>query len=106
MWGVHQVPCLVDNYAYLLHDVNARVTAVVDPSAAGPVIRALNEKGLSLDFILNTHHHWDHTGGNVELKRKYNAKVRFVSPLGPGLRVQYIFYSVGQSAMLGVVYLF
>ncbi|OAE31863.1 hypothetical protein AXG93_2788s1030 [Marchantia polymorpha subsp. ruderalis] len=75
MWGVHQVPCLVDNYAYLLHDVNARVTAVVDPSAAGPVIRALNEKGLSLDFILNTHHHWDHTGGNVELKRKYNAKV-------------------------------
>ncbi|BBN19291.1 hydroxyacylglutathione hydrolase [Marchantia polymorpha subsp. ruderalis] len=72
---IDMVPCLVDNYAYLLHDVNARVTAVVDPSAAGPVIRALNEKGLSLDFILNTHHHWDHTGGNVELKRKYNAKV-------------------------------
>jgi hydroxyacylglutathione hydrolase len=70
-----QVPCLVDNYAYLLHDSTSGVTGVVDPSAAGPVIDALNKRGLSLTYILNTHHHWDHTGGNAELKKKYNAKV-------------------------------
>jgi hydroxyacylglutathione hydrolase len=69
------VPCLVDNYAYLLHDSASGVTGVVDPSAAGPVIDALNKRGLSLTYILNTHHHWDHTGGNAELKKKYNAKV-------------------------------
>lgn len=81
MWGVHQVPCLVDNYAYLVHDKTAGVTAVVDPSAAGPVIKALKDKGLSLDFILNTHHHWDHTGGNLDLKREYDAQVCLLSDL-------------------------
>jgi len=33
------------------------------------------ERGLDLDFILNTHHHWDHTGGNLELKEKYKCTV-------------------------------
>lgn len=32
-------------------------------------------RGLKLDFILNTHHHWDHTGGNTELKRHYNCQI-------------------------------
>lgn len=69
------VKCLVDNYAYLLHDTASGTTGIVDPSAAGPVVKALKEKGLSLDYILNTHHHWDHTGGNADLKKQYNAKV-------------------------------
>ncbi|KAG0589845.1 hypothetical protein KC19_1G053100 [Ceratodon purpureus] len=69
------VPCLVDNYAYLLHDTASGTTGIVDPSASGPVIKALKEKGLTLDYILNTHHHWDHTGGNADLKKEYNAKV-------------------------------
>ena len=70
-----QVPCLVDNYAYLLHDTASGTTGIVDPSASGPVIKALKGKGLTLDYILNTHHHWDHTGGNADLKKEYNAKV-------------------------------
>ncbi|KAL3676910.1 hypothetical protein R1sor_026858 [Riccia sorocarpa] len=98
---IELVPCLVDNYAYLLHDANAKVTAVVDPSAAGPVIDALNAKGLSLNFILNTHHHWDHTGGNAELKRKYNAKV--VGPRADEERIPEIDISLrdGQTWKLG-----
>ncbi|KAL2608981.1 hypothetical protein R1flu_027554 [Riccia fluitans] len=98
---IELVPCLVDNYAYLLQDVNAKVTAVVDPSAAGPVIDALNAKGLSLHFILNTHHHWDHTGGNAELKRKYNAKV--VGPRADEERIPGIDISLrgGQTWKLG-----
>ncbi|CAM6091855.1 unnamed protein product [Calypogeia fissa] len=95
------VPCLVDNYAYLLHDTSAKVTAVVDPSAAGPVINALKDKGLSLDFILNTHHHWDHTGGNLDLKREYNAQV--VGPRADEDRIPGIDISLrdGESWTLG-----
>ncbi|KAG6546225.1 hypothetical protein Mapa_012263 [Marchantia paleacea] len=72
---IELVPCLRDNYAYLLHDMSSGVTGIVDPGEVGPVIRALEATGYSLDFIFNTHHHADHTGGNLGLKKKYNAKV-------------------------------
>lgn len=48
---------------------------VVDPSEAAPIIDALSKKNLNLTYILNTHHHHDHTGGNAELKERYGAKV-------------------------------
>jgi hydroxyacylglutathione hydrolase len=69
------VPCLKDNYAYLLHDRATRATGVVDPSEAAPVLAALERHGWTLSHILNTHHHWDHTGGNPELKERTGAKV-------------------------------
>ena len=70
-----QVPCLRDNYAYLLHDVDTGTVGVVDPSEAVPVIDALSKRNRNLTYILNTHHHHDHTGGNAELKARYGAKV-------------------------------
>lgn len=70
-----QVPCLKDNYAYLLCDKETGAVGVVDPSEASPVINALNMKKKNLMYILNTHHHFDHTGGNVELKARYGSKV-------------------------------
>uniref|UniRef100_A0A803Q313 hydroxyacylglutathione hydrolase n=1 Tax=Cannabis sativa TaxID=3483 RepID=A0A803Q313_CANSA len=72
---IELVPCLSDNYAYLLHDVDTGTVGVVDPSEAVPVIEALSRKNRNLTYILNTHHHHDHTGGNVELKARYGAKV-------------------------------
>ncbi|KAL2332227.1 hypothetical protein Fmac_019808 [Flemingia macrophylla] len=72
---IELVPCLKDNYAYLLHDVDTGTVGVVDPSEAVPVIDALSRKNRNLTYILNTHHHTDHTGGNVELKARYGAKV-------------------------------
>ncbi|KAG1363698.1 putative Calreticulin-3 [Cocos nucifera] len=69
------VPCLQDNYAYLLHDTDTGTVGVVDPSEAVPVINALERKNQNLTYILNTHHHYDHTGGNMELKARYGAKV-------------------------------
>jgi len=69
------IPCLTDNYAYIINDENSNTVGVVDPSEAKPVISFLEKKNLKLNYILNTHHHFDHIGGNIELKKKYNAKI-------------------------------
>ena len=70
---VYQVPALQDNYIYILKTETQ--VAVVDPSEAAPVMEFLEKKKWSLHFIFNTHHHWDHTGGNKELKKLYSSKV-------------------------------
>ncbi|HEX3429866.1 MAG TPA: hydroxyacylglutathione hydrolase [Rhizomicrobium sp.] len=75
---IELVPCLRDNYAYLLHD-DEGLCAVVDPSEAAPVQSALKARGWRLTHILNTHHHPDHTGGNARLKQESGAEV-----IGPG----------------------
>ena len=69
------IPCLTDNYAYVINDKNSGIVGVVDPSEAKPIISFLNKNKLKLKYILNTHHHFDHIGGNIELKKLYNAKV-------------------------------
>jgi hydroxyacylglutathione hydrolase len=73
--AIEIVPCLKDNYAYLVHDTETGLTAVVDPSEPDPVDAALARKGWKLNYILNTHHHFDHTGGNLPLKEKHGARV-------------------------------
>ena len=65
---VEIVPCLRDNYAYLVSTDDGTTCAVIDPSEALPVERALERLGLTLGAILNTHHHHDHVGGNSELR--------------------------------------
>lgn len=75
MIDIHLVPCLKDNYAYILHGQRRDAVAVVDPSEAAPVLTALQSLGLSLTHILNTHHHFDHTGGNLELKALTGARI-------------------------------
>lgn len=72
---IELVPCLRDNYAYLLRDSEDGVCAVVDPSEAAPVRAALQAHGWRLTHILNTHHHPDHTGGNAALKLESGATV-------------------------------
>lgn len=61
------VACLRDNYAYLVICEATGQAAVVDPSEAEPVLAAVREEKVSLQAIWNTHHHWDHTGGNKKL---------------------------------------
>ena len=74
---MHVIPisCLTDNYAYIINDNVSKKVGVVDPSEASPIISYLKKQNLKLDYILNTHHHYDHIGGNIELKKLYNAKV-------------------------------
>jgi hydroxyacylglutathione hydrolase len=62
------VPCLQDNYAYLLVCEATLKAVVVDPSEADPVLAAVRAERVDLVAILNTHHHHDHTGGNDELR--------------------------------------
>ena len=69
------IPCLQDNYSYLIIDKENNTACVIDPSEAEPVIRYLEKNKIKLKFILNTHHHYDHVGGNQELKRKYGANI-------------------------------
>ena len=72
---IELVPLLKDNYAYLLRDPASGATGVVDPSEAGPVLAAAAAKGWEISHVLNTHHHWDHTGGNLEIKRATGCTV-------------------------------
>ena len=71
--SIEPVPCLRDNYAYILFDPAGGFCAVVDPSEDAPVRRALGTRKLT--HILNTHHHPDHIGGNRALKAAYGAKI-------------------------------
>ena len=72
---VEIISCLRDNYSYLIIDETNNLACVVDPSEARPIIDYLKNKNINLKYILNTHHHFDHVGGNEELKKKYNAIV-------------------------------
>lgn len=75
MLEILQLPALSDNYIYLLHEPQGGATAAVDPALAGPVLKALDERGWKLTHILNTHHHPDHIGGNLELKHKTGCTI-------------------------------
>lgn len=94
--AIDLVPCLRDNYAYLVRDSAAGLCAVVDPSEAAPVRAALAKAGARLTHILNTHHHFDHTGGNLELKAEFGAKI--VGPAKDRDRIPGIDVGVDESA--------
>lgn len=75
MLKIEIIPALNDNYIYGLLDENTGETAIVDPGEAEPAITWLEREGLNLTYIINTHHHWDHTNGNKKLIEKYGAKL-------------------------------
>jgi hydroxyacylglutathione hydrolase len=72
---IEPIPCLNDNYAYLIHAKGETDAVVVDPSEAAPVAGALAEAGLVLRGILATHHHHDHVGGIMALAAAAAAPV-------------------------------
>jgi hydroxyacylglutathione hydrolase len=76
---VVQVPVLNDNYVYLVHEASAAVTAAVDPSVHEPVLAAAERQGWRITHVLNTHHHPDHTGGNLAIKQATGCTI-----VGPG----------------------
>lgn len=83
-----QLPVLDDNYIYLIHDVDTKKTAAVDPALAQPVLEELDRRGWSLSYILNTHHHWDHVGGNTDLVKATGCRV--IGPIYDKERIPHI----------------
>ncbi len=69
------IKCLTDNFSYLLIDETKNNACVIDPSESKPIIDYVERNNINLKYILNTHHHFDHVGGNKELKKRYNANV-------------------------------
>ena len=69
------VKCLTDNYSYIIFNEKTLSAAVIDPSEADPIINQIEQNKLVLKYIFNTHHHYDHVGGNQKLKEKYSCKV-------------------------------
>ena len=75
MLNINILPCLQDNYSFVIHDTETDTVAVVDPSEFEPINNFIEKKFKKIDYILNTHHHFDHIGGNLDLKKKYNTKI-------------------------------
>ena len=69
------ISCLQDNYSYLIIDEVNKNACVIDPGESVPIINFIEKNNINLKYILNTHHHYDHVGGNKELKKKYRSKV-------------------------------
>ncbi|MGE5537501.1 MAG: hydroxyacylglutathione hydrolase [Gemmatimonas sp.] len=90
---VHRIPALKDNYLWLAVEPEAAAVAIVDPAEAAPVREALDGLGLRLTHILNTHHHRDHTGANLELKDEFGLTV--IGPRADRDRIPGIDIAVG-----------
>jgi len=86
---VDMIPSLTDNYIFLLRE-SGGCAAIVDPAEADPVRKFVrnnanfpstggtgtgNGKQGPISYIFNTHHHWDHTGGNEELKKEFGCEI-------------------------------
>ncbi len=91
---IHMFPCLADNYGYLLHDDDSGTTAAVDTPDAAQILAQLAARGWRLTHILNTHHHADHAGGNLELKRRTGCTI--VGPRADAARIPGIDVAVGE----------
>lgn len=87
------IPCLADNYAYLIHDETSGQTALIDAPEAAPILARLAQKGWQLGQIFITHHHPDHIDGVAEIVAATKAAVlggaqdaHRLPPLTQGLR--------------------
>ena len=95
------VPVLSDNYVWLAHEPASGATAVVDPAVAAPVLAAARQRDWTISHILNTHHHGDHVGGNLEIKEATGCTI--VGPKPDAARIPGIDIAVdeGDRATLG-----
>lgn len=79
MIDVTLVPVFQDNYAFIIVCKDSGSVGILDPGEAAPIIRVLDSKGLTPDYIFVTHHHWDHVDG-LELLKAHYPKCKVVAP--------------------------
>jgi len=91
---IHQFPCLKDNYGYLIHDRGSGQCAAVDTPDAARILAEADGKGWRITHILNTHHHFDHAGGNLAIKQKTGCKV--IGPRAEATKIPGLEIAVGE----------
>lgn len=72
---VHQFPCLDDNYGFLIRCPESGITAAIDTPDAAKILEESRAIGWDINEIWNTHHHWDHAGGNAEIVKASGATI-------------------------------
>ena len=93
------VPAFTDNYIWIVHDEESGETAVVDPGDASPALAECERRGWTITQVWNTHHHWDHTGGNAKIKEATGALIS--APAAEEIRVRDVGLSEGSELRIG-----
>ena len=99
------IRCLQDNYSYLLIDEKNNYACVIDPSESKPIINFIENNNIKLKIILNTHHHFDHVGGNKDLKILmflFSQKLK-KSLIVHICRFGVLYHSLGRALVTGIV---
>ena len=91
---IRQFPCLSDNYGYLIRDDATGAVAAIDTPDVNVINAELERAGWTLTHILNTHHHWDHAGGNLALKEKWGCTI--IGPKGEAEKIPGLDQAVGE----------
>jgi hydroxyacylglutathione hydrolase len=97
---IHQFPCLKDNYGVLVHEPKSQLTLAIDAPDAAAVAAALAATGWRLTHILTTHHHGDHTGGNLELKSLTDCHI--IGPKAEAARIPGLDRGVSEGEQLAL----
>ena len=69
------IPCLQDNYAFIIHNHKLNETFLIDAPESHPIIDILEKKNWGLEKIVLTHHHSDHVMGVSDLVKKYDPSI-------------------------------
>lgn len=93
-----QFICQTDNYCVLIHDAESGQTASIDAPEAGAIEAVLQARGWALTHIFVTHHHGDHTAGNLALKAKHNCEI--IGPESERERIPGMSHCVGERSPL------
>lgn len=97
---ISQFPCLQDNYGFLVRDLSTGAVATIDTPDAEAITRAVSDAGWTLTHILNTHHHADHAGGNLELKARWNCRV--IGPRAEAAKIPGLDAAVGEGDIVHI----
>lgn len=99
MLDIRQIACLDDNYGFLVRCSETGQTASIDAPDGKVLVSEAERAGWRIDHIWNTHHHWDHTGGNSHIAQHFDAQIsapaaeadkigEVDNPVAPGDRVR------------------